>query len=119
MYRPDGKCKLCDREFEIDFNQKSAGSHYYGRPNTGRVNPCKFVPCMHKIFCVDCAKTEKYIGEKIKFYYADRFDDGNERENCIGKVMACPFCESSINKIVYYTSFCNRWFFQILNSKTQ
>ena len=88
MYRPDGKCKLCDREFETDFNSETAKAYYYGKYITGRVNPCKFVPCLHKIFCLNCAEIEKYI-----VYHMDT-------------KKTCPLCESSIKKIVYLLPEC-------------
>ena len=114
MYRPDGKCKLCDREFETDFNSETARNHCRG--STGRTIPCKFVPCLHTIFCVECAKREEYIGEK----YNER---KREKENCIGEDMACPLCETSIKTIVYYLSvaYYNSygWIFQNLNSNSQ
>ena len=74
MYRPDGKCKICDRVLETDFSSKSAQEHYFS--NADKVIPSKCMPCLHTICCVQCSKVENY--------------------------MECPFCENQIKKVVYY-----------------
>ena len=72
MYRPNGKCKLCDRVFETEFTRKKSEEHY---KKSDKVISSKFMPCLHTICCVECSKREKYL--------------------------ECPFCENQIKKVVY------------------
>ena len=101
MYRPDEKCKLCDKEFrnmdewnvqrdfgsalflataQWDYGSSGEGSsdeagRHWNDSNT--VVASKFVPCLHQIFCLSCAH----------------------------KYTKCPFCETPIEQVLQTQEF--------------
>ena len=73
MYRPSNRCKLCDSKFESEFK---VGAN---RRQLKSI-PCKFLPCLHNLICLDCAKQENQPGVRFK---------------------ECQFCGEKIKRVTY------------------
>ena len=69
MYRPSNRCKLCDSKFETEFKVGANRRQL-------KAIPCKFLPCLHNLVCLDCAKKGKRYKE-------------------------CPFCGEKIQRVTY------------------
>ena len=73
MYRPSNRCKLCDSKFETEFKVGANRRQL-------KAIPCKFLPCLHNLICLDCAKQEKQRGVRYK---------------------ECLFCGEPIKRVTY------------------
>ena len=73
MYRPSNRCKLCDSNFETEFKVGANRRQL-------KAIPCKFLPCLHNLICLDCAKQENQRGVPYK---------------------GCPFCGEKIKRVTY------------------
>ena len=92
MCRPDKNCKLCWKEFETEYTDKTARDHYDYKTVIKKVIFAEFRPCMHRMVCDNCANNKKYT--------------------------ECPFCSEPIKQALFYNTTRNEWVQGILYSNS-